>query len=301
MRPLATSQAFPWPGQNDQSALAEAQKNAQLNAVTGQPTTLWDQAALAEAQRRQREEMAQAQQQGGQQNGLSDMISKLLGGGLGGGMGGGANGTKPQSRGLSSTPSPGGMQSCGSAVADPTALQSLLECSKKHLSVSANSKAALVDVDQKVMFIVDRNTGLVEECAEVSTGKGTGDQKNQTPTGMLITRPHHGARYQSNADGTEADGIGLAGTDRETSVRAAAGVILHKSHGREGTNATAGCVGIANDRFDRIKQLLYGSDSNYKRSAVFIHDKNTREKCGVEGGTYQRGDDPDPNKEWIGR
>lgn len=175
-----------------------------------------------------------------------------------------------------------GMRSCGSAVADPNAMNTMIECANRKLSMASNDKAALVDYDQKVMFIVDRASKTVTGCVQVSTGKDTGSGKGDTPVGMMITGPHKGAKYQSNADGTAADAIGLRGTDPSTIARTDRGVVIHKAHGGAGTNSTLGCIGIEDSQFDKIKEILYGSDANPKKSAIFVHDKNSREKC--DGG-----------------
>lgn len=177
-----------------------------------------------------------------------------------------------------------GMQTCQGKQADPTALQTMLECSNRKLSMASNAVGGLVDVDQKVMFIVNRASGLVTGCVKISTGKSTGDDKGQTPVGMMITRSHNGPKYQSNADGTEADCVGLQGTDPETIKRASNGVVMHKAHGMAGLPSTAGCIGIEDSDFDKVKDLLYGSDSSPKRSAIYIHTQNSREKC--DGGGY---------------
>lgn len=210
-------------------------------------------------------------------------------GGMGGGGAGGAGSRRPTSDDISGSGRDGSVsdaaiKDCGSSRPDPTALQTALECVNKKLSVVSTDKMALADTDGKIMFIIDRQTKQAVGCVQISTGKnGKGDGYGQTPLGLVITGPHNGARYQSSASGTERDAIGLTGTDANTKVRTDNGVVMHKAHGSAGRNSTLGCIGVEDSQFDAVKRELYGSDSNPKRSPVFIYDRNSREKCSSDG------------------
>lgn len=185
-----------------------------------------------------------------------------------------------------------GMRSCGSKTADQNAMNTMIECANRKLSMASNAEAALVDYDQKVMFIVNRATKTVTSCVSISTGKSTGAGQGQTPVGFMLTGSHKGPKYQSSATGTASDCIGLKGTDPETIARASNGVVIHKAHGGAGTSSTLGCIGIEDSQFDKVKEILYGTDSNPKQSAVFIFDQTSRNKCdgGYQPGSGHSGD-----------
>ncbi|MBX3022873.1 MAG: hypothetical protein KF799_14455 [Bdellovibrionales bacterium] len=272
------SSRLPWPTPGQTTTTP----TAQLQTTTPVPVRVIATETAAAANKESRSNDSSMQSQ------LAQMLSNFGQGGMGGT--GNASGSTGAGRGTASAGAMYGggsgsvdMRSCGEKSADPTALETLFLCADRKLSAASNSKAALVDVDQKVMFIVDRNTKRVEGCVNIATGKSTGAGTGQTPTGMMITGPHNGPKYQSNADGTVQDCVGLKGTDPETIKRSANGVVMHKAHGRAGTAGTAGCIGVEDAKFDAIKDILYGSDKSPKSSAIFIHDKYSRAECNGTG------------------
>ena len=214
-------------------------------------------------------------------DGLSNLLKGMGSGGPSRGSGSSAGGGDR----------PGATNECGAAVnncphtkPDPTALQTMLECVGRS-SVATNRYAGLVDYEKKVMFIIDRNSGGSSVlCVPVSTGKSTGDQKGQTPTGYMFTTSHQGNYQSSGQEGTQKDCIGLSGTDGETQRRCDNGVILHKAHCAAGTTSTAGCIGVEDSLFDQVKSYLYGTDSTKKTSAIFVFTPENREKCTIGKG-----------------
>ena len=221
--------------------------------------------------------------------GLGNMLNGLGSGGAGGSGArgsGDAAGGGPGGSGEGSSGGGAGVDNCPGAWPDPAALQNMLKCTKG-LSQATNRLAGLVDIDKKVMFIIDRSGGgKVVKCVPISTGKnGAGGSYGQTPTGCMITTSHHGD-YQSSATGTQKDCIGLAGTDSLTKSREAAGVIMHKAHGGAGGSTTLGCIGVKDGEFDQIKEMLYGSDSSQKRSVVCAFNAQTKTECKIgQGGS----------------
>lgn len=232
---------------------------------------------------------------GGGESGFQKMLSGLFDGGAGGAGAGGGSGRSPSASSTSSIFAGNvDMRSCGSKVADKTALNTMIECGNRKLSMASNPIGALVDFDQKVMFIVNRASGTVTGCVDISTGPTIGSETCQMPVGMMITGPHHGGKYDSSGSG-QGDCVGLQGTDPMTQKRAANGVVIHPAHGLAGQRKTCGCVGVKDEEFQKVSDMLYGSDASPKKSAVFIYDKNSREKCdggersGNGGGDFQPG------------
>ncbi len=133
---------------------------------------------------------------------------------------GASGGAYNQTAGVSSNIANADLRDCGDKKPDLNALDTMISCANRKLSMASNAKGALVDVDQKVMFIVNRGTREVEGCVNISTAKSTGAGIGQTPLGMMITGSHDGGKYQSNADGTSADCIGLlAGNSNDVDIR----------------------------------------------------------------------------------
>lgn len=163
---------------------------------------------------------------------------------------------------------------------DAKGLAGMLSCIRDQKSYNVtNQTAFFVDYQKKQGFVVDKDTGAIKYCVRISTGKGVGIGYGQSARGLSITTSHHGDYDSGGAKGPAADCIGLAGTGTETRERESKGCILHKAHGGEGRNSTLGCIGIEDSNWPEFKRIMYGSDQQPKRSAVFLYDSKSGPTC----------------------